>query len=645
MTESRIVPVIPPDEARFHLLAETMPQKIFTARPNGDIDYFNRQWTAFTGLSFQQIRDWGWTQFIHPEDVAENLRLWRHSIATGEPIEFEHRFRRADGVYRWHLSRAVPLRDPDGHVVMWIGSNTDIDDQKRAAEEISRARAEAEAERVQLHNLLMQAPAIICVLRGPEHVFELANPLYLQLVDHRDITGKRAREALPELEGQGFFELLDTVYATGETFIGAEAPAAIERERGIREEGYFNFVYQALRSTTGEVQGILVHAVEVTDQVRARHEVERLAAQQTAMLSQMTDGIVVADRTGRTTYMNEAAERIYGASMVGVPVEAYASTGGLLTLESEPYRSKDSPLARAALGGETVVNAKVRVCRPDGVERILQRDATPIVGADGSSLGAVMVVQDVTEQHEMEQQKDAFLSAAAHDLKTPLATIKGQAQLLQRRAARTQLLDSARVIEGLAQIDATVTRMNRFINELLDATHGEMDRPLELRTAPVDLVKVARTVVSEFQQMTDGYRISVEAPLSTVIGTWDAERLERVLANLLSNALKYSPQGGQVTLTVGIEQEGDDTWATLAVRDQGMGIPPADLPHIFGRFYRAANIEHEIPGTGIGLASVKQIIEQHKGSIIVDSQDGQGTTFIVRLPMEPVGSGQRATGK
>ena len=121
---------------RFRFLAESMPQKIFTARPNGDVDYFNRQWTEFTGLSFEEIRDWGWTQFIHPDDVEENVRRWRHSVETGEPFQFEHRFRRADGVYRWHLSRAHAMRDAEGRVLMWIGSNTEIDDVKRTEAEL-----------------------------------------------------------------------------------------------------------------------------------------------------------------------------------------------------------------------------------------------------------------------------------------------------------------------------------------------------------------------------------------------------------------------------------------------------------------------------------------------------------------------------
>ena len=130
-------------EERFRFMAESMPQKIFTAKPNGDVDYFNRQWTEFTGLSFEQIKDWGWTQFIHPGDVKENVRRWQHSIDTGEPFELEHRFRRADGAYHWHLSRVFPMRDADGNITMWIGSNTDIDDQKRTEEALRQSEAQS----------------------------------------------------------------------------------------------------------------------------------------------------------------------------------------------------------------------------------------------------------------------------------------------------------------------------------------------------------------------------------------------------------------------------------------------------------------------------------------------------------------------
>jgi PAS domain S-box-containing protein len=124
---------------RLRFMAESMPQKIFTATSSGDVDYFNAQWTEFTGLSFEQIKDWGWTQFIHPDDVEENVRLWQRSIDTGEPFQFVHRFRRADGIYRWHLSRACPMRDAKGEISMWMGSNTEIHEQKEKEAELRRA--------------------------------------------------------------------------------------------------------------------------------------------------------------------------------------------------------------------------------------------------------------------------------------------------------------------------------------------------------------------------------------------------------------------------------------------------------------------------------------------------------------------------
>jgi PAS domain S-box-containing protein len=132
-------------EERYRFLIRSIPQKIFTANANGEVDYLNQQWTEFSGLSFDQLKGWGWTQIIHPEDVVENVRRSQHAIDTGEPFQLEHRVRRADGVYRWHLSRAVALRNAEGRVLMWFGSNTDIDDQKQAAEAFKQAKEAAEA--------------------------------------------------------------------------------------------------------------------------------------------------------------------------------------------------------------------------------------------------------------------------------------------------------------------------------------------------------------------------------------------------------------------------------------------------------------------------------------------------------------------
>jgi PAS domain S-box-containing protein len=120
-------------------MAESLPQKIFTATPDASVDYFNRQWLEYTGLSFEQIKGWGWIQFVHPDDSEETLAAWRHSVETGDPCVSEHRFRRVDGKYRWHLSLAHAMRDRDGRISMWLGSSTDIHEQKEKEEALRRA--------------------------------------------------------------------------------------------------------------------------------------------------------------------------------------------------------------------------------------------------------------------------------------------------------------------------------------------------------------------------------------------------------------------------------------------------------------------------------------------------------------------------
>ncbi|MBC7966268.1 MAG: PAS domain S-box protein [Fuerstia sp.] len=125
-------------ERSLRFIMDSMPQKIFTATPDGDIDYFNPQWTEFTGMSFEQMQDSGWTRFVHPDDLDEKAQHWRHAFDTGEPFQSEHRFRRADGEYRWHISRALPMRDETGRITMWVGSNTDVHDMKQAEATLRR---------------------------------------------------------------------------------------------------------------------------------------------------------------------------------------------------------------------------------------------------------------------------------------------------------------------------------------------------------------------------------------------------------------------------------------------------------------------------------------------------------------------------
>ena len=154
---------------------------------------------------------------------------------------------------------------------------------------------------------------------------------------------------------------------------------------------------------------------------------------------------------------------------------------------------------------------------------------------------------------------------------------------------------------------------------------------LNLRS--VDLADLVPRIVSDHREMVDHHRVQVQVINPRVVGEWDADRLDRVVANLLSNAVKYSPDGGDITVSVREERDGDSGWGVVTVRDEGLGIPAHDLPHVFERFHRGSNVVDRISGTGIGLAGARQIVEQHGGSITVESREGEGSTFSIRLPL------------
>jgi signal transduction histidine kinase len=176
------------------------------------------------------------------------------------------------------------------------------------------------------------------------------------------------------------------------------------------------------------------------------------------------------------------------------------------------------------------------------------------------------------------------------------------------------------------------------VGELLDFSRLEAGRPLDLDCRPVDLIALVREEVAAQQRTTTRHRLVLEVPVDELVGELDGPRVSRVIANLLSNAVKYSPNGGTITVNVAPDEGG---WVTIGVRDEGLGIPAADLDHVFERFERGSNVAGRIAGSGLGLAGAKQIVEQHGGTISVESTEGSGATFSIRLPLVPVGEDEQ----
>jgi signal transduction histidine kinase len=169
---------------------------------------------------------------------------------------------------------------------------------------------------------------------------------------------------------------------------------------------------------------------------------------------------------------------------------------------------------------------------------------------------------------------------------------------------------------------------------VLDLARLESGRALELEYARFDLAALLRQLVAEQQHAAPLHEFVLDAP-ATLLGLWDAARLERVLGSLLGNAVKYSPDGGEVRVTLAEGLHDGARWAVVTVTDQGVGIPEADLPRLFERFHRGSNVVGRISGVGVGLAAAKQIVDQHGGTIRIASSEGRGTTVTLRLPCAP----------
>ncbi|MGZ3182058.1 MAG: hybrid sensor histidine kinase/response regulator [Telluria sp.] len=402
----------------------------------------------------------------------------------------------------WFTFSYSPVRDESGRVAGMFCAVTETTEQVLAA----RHRA-AELER--LRHLFQQAPGVIAVLRDPEHVFEIANDAYLRLVGHRDVRGKAVREALPELEGQGFFDLLDRVYQSGEPYIGSELPVRLRHTaEGEIEERFVSFVYQPIFDHRGQVTGIFVEGSDVTESVRA---------QQALRASEL-------------------------------------------------------------------------------------------------------------ELKEANRRKDEFLAMLAHELRNPLAPIASAAELL-----KLETLDKQRVRRTSEVIARQVEHMTDLIDDLLDVsrvTRGLItlqEETLDVNCLLADAAEQVRSLMEAKQ-----HRFALQMPAETCLVRGDRTRLVQVFSNILNNAARYTPPGGHV----GVEVDADETSVQVAVTDDGIGIAPALLGHIFDLFTQGERSpDRSQGGLGLGLALVKSLLELQGGTVSAESAGpNRGSTFRVRLP-------------
>jgi signal transduction histidine kinase len=232
----------------------------------------------------------------------------------------------------------------------------------------------------------------------------------------------------------------------------------------------------------------------------------------------------------------------------------------------------------------------------------------------------------------LERTREAFFRAAVHDLKSPLTAISATTQLARLTISHLAIPEAADLNQLLGRLDAAVGRMATLINDLAEVAQAQAGQEPAFKRQLTDLVALVQSAVAAQDVIAPG-RIAVASAVSALHAPVGAAQVERALTNVLTNAIKYSPQGEPIHVRIAPEDTPAGPVASIAVIDRGVGIPAADVPHVFEQFRRGSNVTGLFPGTGVGLAATRQIVEAHGGQINVESQEGKGSTFVLHLPL------------
>jgi signal transduction histidine kinase/GAF domain-containing protein len=547
-----------------------------------------------------------------------------------------------------------------GAVVVW----RDVTEARRRLVE-QRAHIETEARRALLQHILDELPSSVYLVRGREARLVLANRAATTLFGATWLPGQSMREFLEEHRIR---------------LLGADGrPLPLEQFATLRAVQRGETVLQhqeTIYHPDGTALPILVNAVALDARnlsllpadaaARAADEAEPVALvvhqdvtaieARRALLQCILDELpssvyLVRGQDARLVLANRAAAAVWGAPWPpGQPMGAFLEEHHIRVSGTDGHLLALEQLAtlRAVQHGETVRQQQVSIHHPDGTALPVlvnavalathQFDVAPAPpgthAPERAEPAAIVVHQDVTALKAAEQLKDEFISIAAHELRTPLAILSGFVQTLLNQTARGKGPPLAEwQQQSLQGIDLATARLVDLAEDLLDVTRVQAGR-LELQREPTDLVALARRVMARRQLTTKRHTLTLLTVLAHLVVHADPRRIEQVLSNLIGNAIKYSPEGGAIEVTLRADNETGE--ALLSVRDRGIGIPMHEQAQVFGRFARAGNAQaYGIRGAGLGLYLCRELVEAHGGRIWLESAEGQGSTFFVALPLRP----------
>ena len=593
---------------------------------------------VLTDVMMPELDGFGVLQAIRNDESLRSTPVILLSARAGEESRVEGLHAGADD----YLVKPFTAKE----LLARVGTHLKMANLRReAAEREARLRAAAELERRRFQELLAQAPAGIGVLSGPDHRWTFVNDEYVRLTGRNtpaDFIGKTLVESLPEIETRVFVGILDEVYRSGKSYFGREQKVHLNRaQKGLSNESYWDFVYQPIRDAEGNVEGILVHGVDVTEKVVAQEARRRLAA----IVESSDDAIISKDLNGIVTSWNHQAERLFGYTeqeMIGRSI--------LTIIPPELQRDEDSILARIRSGQKIDHFETVRVAK-SGEKIEVSLSISPVRDEQGKIVGAAKIARDIRENKKIEHtlrttEKLAtagrLAATVAHEINNPLEAVTNLVYLAQRELRNPEKVGSylnlakreldrvahiARQTLGFYRDTSSATRFN--VSEVLDDLLALYERRLESRN------------IHTVRDYDKG------AELEALPG-----EIRQAFSNLLSNAMDAMPAGGALKIRVRASQQWSKSQRRgirITIADSGSGISLEHKRNLFQPFFTTkADI-----GTGLGLWITRGIVEKHGGAIQVKSSTGRnhGTTFSIFLPLsgkqaaQPTGMNAAAEGQ
>lgn len=548
-----------------------------------------------------------------------------------------------DTYFTWSYS---PIIDDEGQIGGVFCACTEETQRVNAEADRDRLLGELDEQRRLLSDVFERSPAFMAVVRGPTHVFELVNKRYYELVGQRQLVGRSLADALPELAGQGFIELLDRVYASGDVYVGKDRPVMLQRRADAPlEERHVEFVYQPLRNPAGEMDGIFVHGIDLTERHRAENELRNREEHLRQAVAIAKMGTFEIDLRTDAVNANEAGREIYGWA----PDEELTFSKVQTFFHPDDRERVVSEVGRAmGPGGSGEFEVEQRIIRRDGAVRWIRvrGRGIPETGQPQSPpVRCVGTYIDITERREAEQRqnqlldaeraaraaaeraseaKSEFLATLSHELRTPLTPVMLTVSLMETHPGLPSDLR-----DDVATIRRNVELESRLISDLLDLTRittGKMQ--LELQT--VDLDQIVLSALSICQRESPArVEIDLVAPHHHVRG--DSTRLQQIFWNLINNAFKFTPADRLITI-----RSSNPTPDTVRVDviDDGVGIDPPILPRLFNAFEQGeVRTRRQQAGLGLGLAISRKLAEAQGGTIGATSEGrGRGSVFTVEFP-------------